>query len=62
MRAPHPLERFATTGHQAFTDIVWLVPQLGADPAAFNLGTVGAGEAVRSQRCFLRRFFAHALS
>jgi len=61
-RAPHPLERFATTGHQAFTDIVWLVPQLGADPAEFNLGTVGAGEAVRSQRCFLRRFFAHALS
>jgi hypothetical protein len=40
---------------------VWLLPRLGADPAAFNVGTVDPTEAVRVQRRFLRHFFTHAL-
>jgi hypothetical protein len=43
---PRPLDRSGTTGHQAFTDIVWLVGQLGANPADFLLGTVDPGDAV----------------
>jgi hypothetical protein len=54
-------ERQGTTGHQGFTDIVWLVPQLGADPAAFLLGTVDAEVAVAQQRLFLTRFFGYYL-
>ena len=58
---PHPLTRFGTTSHQAFTEIVWLVPQLGANPADFQLGTVEQREAVDAQRRFLRRFFERYL-
>jgi len=58
---PHPLTRFGTTGHQAFTDIVWLVPQLGASPEDFQLGSVEPSEAVDAQRRFLRRFFERYL-
>jgi hypothetical protein len=62
VRAPHPFERMGTTGHEAFTDIVWLVPQLHADPAAFALGTVEPGTAVRQQRRFVRGFFDRYLT
>ena len=58
---PQVFERQGTTGHQGFTDIVWLVPQLGADPAEFLLGTVDAEVAVAQQRLFLTRFFGQHL-
>jgi alpha-beta hydrolase superfamily lysophospholipase len=56
------VERRADSGHQAFTDIVWLVPQLGADPDEFVLGTVSPPVAVAEQRGFLVRFFGRQLS
>jgi predicted dienelactone hydrolase len=56
-RGAQVFERHPTTGHQGFTDIVWLVPQLGADPNQFALGTVDASVAVAQQRDFLTRFF-----
>jgi predicted dienelactone hydrolase len=58
---PRVFERQGTTGHQGFTDVVWLVPQLGADPSAFALGTVDADVAVAQQRRFLAGFFARHL-
>jgi hypothetical protein len=59
-RGPHPLNRAAGTGHQAFTDLVWLAPQFGLDAptrANVGLGTVDAAVAVVQQRTWLLRFF-----
>ena len=59
-RGPHPLKTAAGTGHGAFTDVVWLAPQLGIDAptrAGLGLGTVDATVAVAQQRTWLLRFF-----
>jgi dienelactone hydrolase len=59
-RGPHPLDTARTTGHGAFTDVVWIAPQLGLDAAAragLGLGTVDAAVAVAQQRTWLLRFF-----
>jgi hypothetical protein len=59
-RGPHPLRHEPGTGHQAFTDVVWLAPQLGLDAptrAGLGLGTVDAATAVARQRSWLLRFF-----
>jgi len=59
-RGPHPLSTAARTGHGAFTDVVWLAPQLGLDAptrAGLGLGTVDATVAVAQQRTWLLRFF-----
>jgi dienelactone hydrolase len=63
LRGPHPFRHFATTGHAAFTDFVWMVRQLHIDPVAagIDVGTVRPRVAVRDQRAFLRHFFAHHL-
>jgi dienelactone hydrolase len=57
LRGPHPFRLFPTTEHAGFTDNVWLVPQLGLDPAGQELGTVAPAVAVAGQRRFLRHFF-----
>src|SRR4051812_25722514 len=57
LRGPHPLRHFPTTEHAGFTDNVWLVPQLGLDPAGQELGTIKPAAAVAGQRRFLHRFF-----
>lgn len=54
---PHPLARHRTTGHNGFTDQVWLIPQLGLDSTGQELGTVDPAMAVKQQRSWLRRFF-----
>jgi dienelactone hydrolase len=57
---PHPLRKESRTGHQAFTDVVWLAPQLGLDAptrARLGLGTVDATTAVARQRTWLLQFF-----
>jgi hypothetical protein len=36
---------------------VWLVPQLGLDPAERDVGTVDPARAVHQQNAFLLRFF-----
>lgn len=59
-KGPHPLNTAAGTGHQAFTDLVWLAPQFGLDAptrANVGLGTVDAAVAVAQQRTWLLRFF-----
>jgi predicted dienelactone hydrolase len=59
-RGPHPLTTAAGTGHQGFTDVVWLAPQLGLDAptrASLGLGTVDAAIAVAQQRTWILRFF-----
>jgi dienelactone hydrolase len=59
-RGPHPLDTAAGTGHGAFTDVVWLAPQLGLDAptrVSLGLGTVDATAAVARQRTWLLRFF-----
>ena len=57
LRGPHPFARHSTTGHNGFTDQIWLIPQLGLDPAGQELGTVNPGTAVTQQRSWLLRFF-----
>jgi poly(3-hydroxybutyrate) depolymerase len=57
LRGPHPFARHRTTGHNGFTDQVWLIPQLGLDPTGQELGTVDPATAVTRQRAWLLRFF-----
>ena len=52
-----PLVQLPDTAHHSFTDFVWLVPQLGADPVEAEVGTVDAAQTVREQNALLRRFF-----
>ena len=56
LRGPHPFARHSTTGHLGFTDEIWLIPQLGLDPAGQELGTVDPATAVTQQRSWLLRF------
>ena len=59
LRGPHPFKHFTTAGHSAFTDFVWMVPQLHVDPVAagIEVGTVAPATAIRGQRAFLLQFF-----
>jgi dienelactone hydrolase len=57
LRGPKPLARFAGHGHHAFTDEVFIVPQLGIDPVAAEVGTVDPASAVAEQRSWVRAFF-----
>jgi dienelactone hydrolase len=57
LRGPHPIARNSTTGHNGFTDQIWLIPQLGLDPAGQELGTVDPATAVTQQRSWLLRFY-----
>ena len=57
MRGPHPLVQVPNTRHHSFTDFVWLVPQLGADPVELEVGTVEPKRMVALQNTLLRAFF-----
>jgi hypothetical protein len=57
LRGPHPYLHVPGAAHYSFTDNVWLVPQLGLDPAESDVGTVDPARAVRQQNAFLLRFF-----
>ena len=41
----------------SFTDFVWVVPQLGADPVDSEVGTIDPATMARLQNTLLRRFF-----
>jgi dienelactone hydrolase len=62
MRAPSPFLHLRGAQHHSFTDNVWLVPQLGMDPVAGDVGTIDAARAVRTQNAVLRAFFARYIS
>jgi predicted dienelactone hydrolase len=57
LRGPHPYLHVPGAAHHSFTDNVWLVPQLGLDPAESDVGTVEPARAVAQQNAFLLRFF-----
>jgi predicted dienelactone hydrolase len=57
LRGPRPLVDYPGVMHHGFADNVWLVPQLGFDPVAGDVGTVDAATAVQQQNAWLRRFF-----
>ena len=59
LRGPRPLVHVPGAGHHSFTDFVWLVPQLGADPVESDVGTVDPARHVRDQNVMLRLFFNH---
>ena len=44
-------------GAEPVTDEIWLIPQLGLDPAGQELGTVDPATAITQQRSWLLRFF-----
>ena len=52
-----PLVDYPGVMHHGFADNVWLVPQLGFDPVAGDVGTVDAVTAVQQQNAWLKRFF-----
>jgi predicted dienelactone hydrolase len=57
LRGPRPFAQLARAQHNSFTDFVWLVRQLGLDPAGFEIGAIDPQVAVRRQTMLLRRFF-----
>jgi predicted dienelactone hydrolase len=57
LRGPHPYLQVAGAAHHSFTDNVWLVPQLGLDPADSDVGSVDPARTVPEQNTFLLRFF-----
>jgi predicted dienelactone hydrolase len=57
LHGPHAVRVFPTTGHSAFSDFVWMIPQLGLPPEAAENGTVEPAAAISGQRAFLLRFF-----
>jgi len=57
LRGPHVFRHFPTSGHSAFSDFVWMLPQLGLPPEAAENGTVEPAAAISGQRDFLLRWF-----
>ena len=57
LRGPRPFVHVPDTRHHSFTDFVWVVPQLGADPVEAEVGTIDPATMVKLQNTLLRRFF-----
>jgi predicted dienelactone hydrolase len=57
LRGPRRYVHVPNVRHHSFTDFVWLVPQLGADPVESEVGSVDPELMIAGQNLALRRFF-----